>query len=273
MINDASTFTQRAYVKNLGNDRLLGFLQTKWVKEPTEWNVSFYLGPKEPSAISPVDPRLESILDYGWLSWLAKLILRILNWLNEFVKNYGLAIILFTLLFKLIFLPFTWRTEGAMKDPKKSADLQHKLKLIEQKYKDDQERQMREKAELMKKHMFGGGLGSCLPMLLPLPVFFALLSVLRVSIELYEVPFLWIPNLAARDPYYILPILVAVALVFHMPSNKSSKDPKSALMPYVFGIGLGAVMVNFAAGVVLYTLTSTVLGVLQARLYKYLHRS
>ncbi len=122
----------------------------------------------------------------------------------------------------------------------------------------------------MRKHGMPG-LGSCLPMLLQLPIFIALNRVLSNSISLYMAPFLWIPNLAAKDPYYILPALVVGAIVLHSPS--ASKDPKQGLMPYAMALFFGAITMQLSSGSVLFILTSTVTGVLQAGVMKLFKRA
>ncbi|MBT4855736.1 membrane protein insertase YidC [bacterium] len=262
LVQDSGNFFQRAYFRAVSDQSLRAYLQSKWITSSDSWTTSFYVGPKQISAFSLVDSRLDDILDYGWLSPLSKLLLKLLGWLFDYVKNFGWAIILLTILLKLLLLPFTWRAEQKMKGAASQKDeLNRKLAYLKERYKDDPEKLAQERTEAMRKHGMPG-LGSCLPMLLQFPIFIALNRVLTNSISLYMAPFLWIPNLAAKDPYYILPILVVIAIILHTPST--SKDPKQGLMPYAMALFFGAITMQLSAGLVLFILTSTVTGVVQA---------
>jgi len=123
--------------------------------------------------------------------------------LYDLVHNYGIAIILVTLLIKLLMAPFTFRSEQGMKE---RAEFQRKMKYLQEKFKHDKQALASAQAELLRKNGLSG-LGSCLPNLLQLPFFIVLGSVISNSIELYKAPFLWINDLSAPDPYYILPLV------------------------------------------------------------------
>ena len=271
LINDAGDFFQRAYFKSLSENNLRAFLQSKWINQSGSWKTSFYLGPKQIRSFAPVDTRLDGVLDFGWFSPLSKVLLKMLNVIHDHVQNYGWAIILLTLLLKLLLLPFTWGAEQKMKGAAgQREEMNRKLAYLKEKYKNDPERLAQERNEVMRKHGMPG-IGSCLPMLLQIPIFISLNKVLTNSISLYKVPFLWLPNLAASDPYYILPILVVIAVVLHNPS--SSKDPKQGLMPYAMALFFGAFTAPMASGLVIYILTSTGLGVVQAWAAKFFKRA
>jgi len=209
-----------------------------------------------------VDPLLEQTLSYsGLLAPISKFLLDLLNFFYKYVGNYGLAIILLTLLMRLVLLPFTWRMGKGMK---KHAELKKKLQYIEQKYKNDRELLARAKADLIRKHGIPG-LGSCLPMLLQVPIFFALGNVLRGSIELYKAPFLlWITDLSVKDPYYVLPALMGLTMLF----QAATVDKNQRLMFIVMAFVVGAITANMSAGLALYIMMSVGLGALQTFIQK-----
>ena len=261
LIADDASFVQRAYYTTTPDEQIISILEGPEVQQKGSWTVSFYCGPKDTLAMAPVDVRLEQTLAYsGWLAPLSKLLLKLLNYLYDYTRNYGLAILLLTLVIRLLLLPFALKGERGMK---KTTDMQRKLKYLEQKHKNDPERLMREKAELIKKQGLPS-IGGCLPMLVQIPIFFALSRVLSGSIELYEAPFLWIPDLSASDPYYILPALILVAMLL----QAFTSDPKQRYMMIAMAFVFGAFASNFASGLVLYISASTIIGVLQTTIQK-----
>jgi YidC/Oxa1 family membrane protein insertase len=275
MVEDTSQFVSRAYHKMAGKTQLISILEgpsaSSVKKDATEaqWKISFYFGPKEEGALSAVDPRLEQTLDYsGWLAPISKFLLYILKLLYSFFLNFGLAIIALTILVKLVLLPFTYRAEESMK---KRAEFDKKLRYIQQKFKDNPDQLAQERAELIQKYGMPG-LGGCFPLLLQLPIFVALSRVLSSSIELYRAPFFWIPDLSARDPYYILSILIVVAMAAQALTGQGV-DNKQRISTLVMSLVVGAVTTSLAAGLSLYICTFTLLGVLQVPLMKWFKRS
>lgn len=260
LISDPQHFAKRAYFRLEGTESADAVLQYSSINEKTSWNLSFYFGPKEVSALEKVDKRLEDVLEYGWFWFISRPLLYLLNFLYSIVRNYGWAIILLTILIRLLLLPFTLKGE---KSAKSSIEAQRKLKYIEQKYKDDPERVARERAEFMRKHGFG--MIGCLPLFLQIPVFIGLNRVLTNAIELYKAPFLWISDLSSRDPYYILPILVGVSFALQ---TTQAGDPKQKVTNILIALILAAFSSNFSAGLSLYLCVSTFLGVAQTYLQK-----
>ncbi len=257
LVKDENHFVDRAYYKLSGAQDIYAFLESPSIATTTTWELKFYFGPKEACAMRAVDPRLEETLGYaGWFSPIAYWLLRLLIFLYRFLGNYGLAIIALTILTKIVLLPFSISGARSMK---KHAEMQRKLKYLQQKYKDDPETLMRERTELMRKEGLSG-LSGCLPILLQLPIFFALSKVLSTSIELYQAPFFgWITDLSARDPYYVLPLLVAVSMLLQATTVDASQRVQLIVMALVFG----AITANLSAGLCLYIFMSTLLGVLQ----------
>jgi YidC/Oxa1 family membrane protein insertase len=220
--------------------------------------VSFYLGPKDEQAVAPVDARLEETFEHsGMLSPLSKLLLKLLNFIYRYVHNYGYAIIILTVLIRLFMLPFTLKGERSMKQ---GAQMQERMDYLKKKYKNDPERMRLEQAELIKKHGMPQIVG-CLPMLLQFPIFIALNRVLSNSVELYQAPFIgWLQDLSAPDPYYVLPILIMLSML----ANAFTLDPKQRTTMIIAAVALGAFSINFASGLLIYLIASTVAGVLQS---------
>lgn len=260
MINDPQTFARRAYFKPQGVDSLQAILEAQEVKEKTTWDISFYCGPKESDAFAAVDNRLESLLDYGWFAPISKPLLYLLKLLYHYVKNYGWAILLLTLLIKLIMLPLTIRGERAAKT---SSEVQRKMAYLDQKYKHDPETLNREKAELMKKH--GLSMLGCLPLLMQVPVFIGLQRVLGNSLELYKAPFLWIKDLSQADPYYIFPILVGIGMAMQMMQTGNAKQ---RMTNGILAIVITAATSTLSAGLTLFIAANSLSGVIFSRIQK-----
>jgi YidC/Oxa1 family membrane protein insertase len=211
--------------------------------------------------MTQVDPRLAQVAQsHGWLSPLVAILLFLLKWLYSYVHNFGWAIILLTALMKLVLFPFTFRGERGLA---KSEESKKKLAYIEQKFKHDPDRLALERAEFIKKHGLPG-LSGCLPLLIQFPLFISLNKLLYQAPELYKAPFLWIPDLSATDPYYILPLFVFVGMV----CNALVGPPAQRVNMFIFALVFGALTANFSAGLALYAVSNTLLGLLQARLVK-----
>lgn len=264
LITDDSEFAQRAYYKLENRTQLFSILEGPTVTEQTSWQLSFYFGPKELNSIAAVDTRLEKTLDYsGILSALAKLMLYILNWLYVYLQNYGLAIIALTLLIQLLLLPVSLRNNEE-KFRKQQMEYQRELAYIEQRFKDRPEQLLAERTELIRKKGLPG-LGCLLPLLIQLPIFFALSRVLSSSFELYQAPMLWIPDLSQRDPYFILPLLITVAMLAQDTKGDAQQKMSKTVMAVVFGV----LTASFSAGLTLYIFASRIFGFIQSKLMNY----
>lgn len=261
MINDESHFAERGYFNQVGSDRIITFIEGPTVSEETTWYLSFYFGPKVEEAMRPIDPRLEKTLDYaGWLTPISQALLKLMKLLHDYLRNYGLVIIAVTALLKLVLLPFTIKGD---KKAKEHAEFQRKMAYIQKRYKNDKEMLQKEQAALIEKHGLPG-LAGCLPMFIQLPIFFALNPILNSSLDLYQAPFLWIPDLSARDPYFILPICIVLCMVTQaLTLEKQGRMPALAV-----ALVIAAVSINFSAGLSLYIFISALLGLLQSALQK-----
>lgn len=263
LVTDPNNFAQRAYYRFVGKDGLGAIVEGQRITSPTTWHMSFYVGPKEISAMSAVDPRLEATFNYWWpFSVIANVLLKILNWLYYYLGNYGFAIVVLTLLIRLILFPMTYRGEA---DMKRSMEMRKKIAYLKQKYKNDPQRLAQEQAELIKKYGMPG-MGGCLPVILiQLPLFFVLSRVLANAVEMYHAPMLWINDLSAPDPFYVLPMIVCIAMLLQAVL---ARDATQRISGIIMALVFGAVTANFAAGLALYIAVSVLLAVGQTALVK-----
>lgn len=259
LISDKNQFTQRAYYKSVGKD-LQAILEGPEVKDATSWKLSFYFGPRESQPLAAADSRLEGLLDYGWFAPISKVMLYLLNFINGYIHNYGWAIIILTLLLKLLLFPLTSKAEQSAK---LNAEIQRKMAYLDQKYKHDPETLAREKTELMKKH--GLSMLGCLPLLLQIPVFIGLQRVLSSSLELYKAPFLWIKDLSQADPYFILPILVGIGMAVQM---MQTGDARQRMTNGIIALVITAATSYLSAGLTLFIAVNSLSSVLFSKLPK-----
>jgi YidC/Oxa1 family membrane protein insertase len=221
---------------------------------------SLYLGPKDYSLLSASNAGLENAIDFGdWLKWLAMPLLISLKFIyNNFIHNYGIAIILLTLVIKIIFWPLGNKSYRSMKEMQK---LQPKIAEMRDKYKDDKARISQEMMALYKTHKVNP-LGGCLPMIIQIPVFFGLYKTLLFAIELRHSPLIWwIQDLSAKDPYYITPIIMGATMFVQQKMTPPAGDPMQAkimlFMPVIFTV----MFLNFPSGLVIYWLFNNVISI------------
>lgn len=226
-----------------------------------EYNFSVYAGPKEMQTLKAMGMNLDKAIDYGWFTVIAIPILYVLKFLYSVVHNYGIAIILLTILIKILLYPISKR---AMKSMKGMKDIQPQLKAIKEKYKDDKERLNLEMMQLFKRHKVNP-MSGCLPMILQFPVYIALYRVLWNSIELYHAPFFWIyKDLSQPDPYYITPVLLGVAMFLQQKLTPSATaDPAQQKMMMIMPVMFTVFLAFLPVGLVVYILVNTLLTVLQ----------
>lgn len=174
-------------------------------------NISFsgYIGPKNHRDLESLNPELIDVIDYGWFTFIAKPMFILLQFIQGYVGNWGWTIVILTILIKLVLYPLSYKGMVSMQ---KLKDLAPKMKEIQTKYKDDKQKQSMHMMELYKKHG-ANPMGGCLPLLLQIPVFFAIYRVLLNAIELKGAEWIfWIHDLAEMDPYFVLPILMGVTM-------------------------------------------------------------
>ena len=231
----------------------------------TKGSFSVYGGPKEIDELKSAGVRLESAIDYGWFSLVAVPILYVLKFFHGILGNYGLAIILLTILVKMALQPINVKSLKSMKEMQK---LQPKIKELQGKHKDDKNRLNQETMQLFKAHKVNP-MGGCWPMLLQFPIYIALYKVLWNSIELYHAPFFgFYKDLAAPDPYFITPILLGIFMVAQqklMPS--ATADPAQQKMMMVMPVMFSVFMLFLPVGLVVYILINTSMSVTQQWMY------
>lgn len=219
-----------------------------------------YAGPKDYDRLKELNVGLEHIIDFGFFSILARPLFWILKLFYRFMGNYGWAIVLLTIVVRIPFIPLLSKGQKSMN---KLKELQPRLNEIREKYKKDPQRMQKEMMEIYRKYKVNP-MGGCLPILLQIPVFFALYKVLMIAIELRGAPFmLWIRDLSAKDPYYILPIVMGITMVIQQKMTPTSVDPRQnkimMFMPVIFTF----LFLNFASGLVLYWLVNNILSIAQ----------
>lgn len=261
LIKDPKNFAQGGYYKRV-NQKLFAILEGPSVTEKRSWTMSFYVGPKSLQDLSAVDERLEDLLSFGWLSWLCKLFLRLLEFLYKYLGNYGLAIIVLTILLKLPFVPMSISSRRKMEEYQR---YQPTIQRIRAKYKTDLRKQQEEIMIFHKEHNLSPAtpMIGCLPLLIQLPILFSLYRVLGNYLSLYHAPFFgWLGDLSAKDPYYILPILMGLTMFWQQKMTPVA-DEKQRLMMLFMPILMTAIFVNFPAGLVLYWFMNNLLTVLE----------
>lgn len=215
-----------------------------------------FVGPKEIDILKAQGSSLEQSLDLGWFSALAKPMLYSLKFFYRYVGNYGSAIIIITVILKIIFFPLTHKSYKSMKEMGK---LQPKMAALKEKYKNDKDAMNRAVMELYRDHKVNP-LGGCLPMVVQIPVFFALYKALMFSIELRHAPFMfWITDLSDKDPYYVTPVIMGITMFIQQkmtPSNMDEMQQKIMLgLPVIFTF----MFLSFPSGLVLYWLINNIL--------------
>ena len=245
-----------------------------------EGKVQHYVGPKEYERLKTLGVGLEQSIYFGGfplpqhygglpMEWIVVPILWLMHWFYSFIGNYGVAIILLTVIFKVIFFPLTVKS---MKSMKAMQAIQPQVNALRAKYKSEPQKVQQETMELYRKHGVNP-LGGCLPMIVQIPIFYALYVALAVSVELQNAPFLcfgrlfgvdlWICDLAAHDPTYVLPILMGVSMFIQQKMTPVMGDPRQAKMMLFMPVVFTFMFLNLPSGLVLYWTLSNVLQIAQ----------
>jgi len=235
-------------ILKVGSDNPLIFVEGKPVL-----HLGGYIGPKEHNILASINPELTDAIEFGWFTFLSKPFFHILLAIYNSIGNWGWAIILFTLLVKLVLFPLSYK---GMMSMQKLKDLAPQMKDLKAKYKDDPAKMNMKMMEMYKKHNVNP-MGGCLPMLLQIPVFFALYRVLLNADELQGAVWIsgWIDNLAVADPYYILPVLMGASMWFQQritPNNFTDPMQEKIFKWFPVGMALMFIIMPFPSGLVLY---------------------
>jgi YidC/Oxa1 family membrane protein insertase len=236
--------------------RLIYNIQPHLQGDTARFAYSIYVGPKDLDVLRDTGHFLEKSIDLGWFGFIAKPLLVVLKFFYRYTHNYGIAIIILTVLIKILFYPLTRKQMESMGQMQK---LQPKMKAIREKFKDDKERLNKEVMDLYRTHKINP-LGGCWPMLLQIPVFFALYKALLNSIELRHAPFMfWIQDLSEKDPCYITPIIMGATMFLQQKMTPAAGDPNQQKMMMFMPLIFTFMFLNFPSGLVLYWLVNNVL--------------
>jgi len=228
--------------------------------QPGKHDFILYAGPKEYDRLKEFNVGLEHMIDFGWFAFIAMPLFWVLKYFYSYMGNYGWAIIVLTILVRVPFIPILNKSQQSMKKMQKVQPLMAELK---EKYKKDPAKMQKETMALYKKHKVNP-IGGCLPMFLQIPVFIALYNVLLKAIELRGAHFgLWITDLAVKDPYYVMPIIMGATMVLQQKMTPTAMDPKQAKMMMLMPIVFTFMFLSFPAGLVLYWLVNNCLGIVQ----------
>lgn len=254
------------YVKNLGNGLFSAGLR---LNEPVgkiepgksaTLKASLYCGPQEQASLATIAKGLDLTVDYGWLTIIASPLYWVLSHIQRIVSNWGIAIIALTILVKLIFFPLSAKSYRSMAHMRKVSP---KLQRIKEQFGDDRQKMNEAMMELYRTEKINP-LGGCLPVLIQIPVFIALYSVLLNSVEMRQAPFFgWITDLSGADPYYVLPVVMGITMFIQSKLNPTPPDPIQAKVMTIMPLAMTVFFAFFPAGLVLYWVVNNVLSILQ----------
>lgn len=220
-----------------------------------------FFGAKDLSVLRSIDKTLDHLVDFGWFPIVAHPLLSLLKWFYAYFKNYAIAIVLLTLIVKILTFPLNYKS---MKSMKRMAHLNPQLQKLRERFKDDPQRLNQEMLSFMRTQGYNPWAG-CLPIFIQMPVFIALYNVLQSCVELYQAPMgLWIQDLSVKDPFYILPALVTLTWWLQQRlTPQTVTDPTQKrifqMMPVIFGV----ITVTLPAGLAIYFLANALLSILQ----------
>jgi YidC/Oxa1 family membrane protein insertase len=220
----------------------------------------YFIGPKSNETLQQIDALLPEVMDYGIFGFISRPLLLLMRFMHRMLGNWGLAIIALTIVVRLVMLPFnilSFKSSRAMQK------IQPLLQATREKYKNDPMRVNKETMALMKEHK-ANPLSGCLPMLIQIPIFFALWRTIGSSIDIYQQPFFgWITDLSAHDHFFVLPILMGITMFFQQKLTPSTMDPTQQkilnFMPILFAL----FMLSLPSGLTLYNFVSALFGVVQ----------
>ncbi len=242
------------------DDRQIAAELSMGLASPLTDNFLLYLGPVHYDTLESYGYGLEGAVDLGWtiIQPISRITLISLVWLHQFITNYGVVIIVLSIIVKILLFPLTHKS---MKATQGMAALQPKMESLKEKHKNDSTKLNQ---EMMKLYRDAGvnPLGGCLPLLLQMPILIALYTIFSSTIELRDAPFIgWIQDLSLRDPYYVLPVLMAATMLIQ--SKMTMKDPRQAMFVYIMPAVLFFIMMNLPSGLILYWTMINVLTIVQ----------
>ena len=232
--------------------------------EPAPLRARIYVGPKDLTLLSKVNPPLEDLVQFGWTGIIAKPIFEILKWIDRYVPNYGWAIVILTLIINMAIFPLKMKSWRSMQKMQKVAP---EVRQIQDRYKkysmsDPRKKKMNEEVMAVYSREGINPMGSCIPMLFQMPIWWALWRVLNGAIELRHAPWIWwIHDLSAKDPYYILPIAMTITMYLTTKMTpQTTADPAQQKMMQFMPLMMGFIFFRLSSGLNLYMFTSNLVG-------------
>lgn len=223
-------------------------------------NSVLWVGPQAQEQLSEISTGLDLVVDYGWLTIIAKPMFKFMTWLYSFIGNWGWTIVVLTIIIKIILYPLSaasYRSMARMKN------VGPRMQAIKEQYGDDRQKVNQAMMELYRTEKINP-LGGCLPILLQIPIFLTLYRVILASVELRGAPWiLWIQDLAVADPYFILPAIMTATMFLQFKLNPTPPDPMQARIMMIMPLVFGAMMFMFPAGLVLYWVVNNILSIMQ----------
>ena len=260
--NPDQTNTYSARVTKSGFN-IAGFTSPPLVLDPGKSGnigAGFYAGPKDQYRLKEISPYLDLSVDYGWLWWIAQPLFWLLTNIHAFVGNWGVAIILLTVLIKGAFFKLSAASYRSMANMRR---VQPKLVALREQFADDKQKQSQAMMELYKKEKINP-MGGCLPILVQMPVFIGLYWMLMESVELRHAPFiLWIKDLSVMDPYFVLPLMMGASMFYMQKLNPPPPDPMQAKIMQWMPVMFTFFFLWFPAGLVLYWVVNNLLSMAQ----------
>ena len=224
------------------------------------FSTTTFVGPKLQAQLEQIDETLNLTVDYGWLTIISDPLFWLLSFVYNYVANWGLAIIVVTILIKLAFYKLT---EASGRSMAKMREIQPRMKALQERYKDDRQALSQAMMDLYKREKVNPAAG-CLPILIQMPFFLAFYWVLLESVEMRQAPFaLWLTDLSSRDPFFILPIIMGAAMLFQQRLNPAPADPVQARVMQIMPVMFTGFFAFFPSGLVLYWVTNTLLSIAQ----------
>jgi YidC/Oxa1 family membrane protein insertase len=251
------------YTHTQGNDYAIGAVSQSIEIAPKQTSsiaARLYVGPEVTDTLKAIAPGLDLTVDYGWLWFLSNVLFSLLRNIHLFIGNWGWSIVLVTLLIKVAFYRLSATSYKSMANMRKVAP---KLQALRERYGDDKAKISQATMELYRQEKVNP-LGGCLPIVIQIPVFIALYWVLLESVELRQAPFIfWLKDLAAADPYHILPIIMGATMLIQQKLNPAPPDPTQAKVMMFLPVLFTGLFWSFPAGLVLYWIVNNTLSILQ----------
>lgn len=225
---------------------------------------TLYMGPKDQDYLASIARGLDLTVDYGFLWWISKYLFSLLQWIQSLVGNWGLAIIIITIIVKGAMYPLTKKQYESMA---KMRTLKPKMDALKERFGDDRQKMSQAMMELYKKDKVNP-MGGCFPLLLQMPIFLALYWVLLESVELRQADFfLWITDLSIKDPYFVLPVLTGISMyLLQKLQPMTMTDPMQQKIMQYMPVAMSLFFFIFPAGLVLYWLISNIITLIQAKI-------